>query len=232
MKKRIAFAGILLAGIIVAAVPAPAQFEHPELKSRKRVVKGAIILPPKVAVMKAGMKSNEPMIEEGRQVELALPGMIARVLEEFGCKVQESPFSAAALEKDAELKYALADMQTRFDAVLEQLKKKPKDVRKGRFTLGDEVLKVNPGGADTLIFVRATGFLSTGGKKVFSAMIGGPGLIQMVQVNVTIVDGQNGTVLYFARSLATGNFVQETEKMAKPIRGSFKNFAKAAGKKV
>ncbi len=232
MKAQL-FSAVLLASLWPAAPAARAQFEHPDIKSGKRVVRSAVILPAQVSIMKAGVKSNEPLIEEGMQVEAALPKMIARVMEARGCKVMDSPFTAEALAKDPELKYTINDLQTRFDAVGEQLERKPKDVRKGRFTLGDEVTKVNTSGAEALVFVRANGFLSTGGKKAFAILIGGPGLVEMVQVSVTVVDGQTGAVLYHGRSITTGNFVKDPFSMEKRIDGSFKNFQKGAkGKKT
>ncbi|MCI0624306.1 MAG: mannose-6-phosphate isomerase [Acidobacteria bacterium] len=185
-------------------------------------------MPAKVIVSKAGVKSNEPMIVEAQQVEAALPGIIANVLQQSGCQVLPDPFTSASLEQNTELRYALADLQSQFDKLSEQFQKKPKDVRKGRFTLGDEVLKLNPGSADALIFVRANGYLSTGGKKVFAALVGGPGLYENVFVSIAVVDARTGALLYLGRSLTMGNFAKNTESMAKPIEKSFKNFAKAA----
>ena len=50
-----------------------AQFEHPDLKSGKAVVKNVVILPPNVKIVKNGVKAVEEMTEESRMLELA-PG--------------------------------------------------------------------------------------------------------------------------------------------------------------
>ena len=42
---------------------------------------------------------------------------------------------------------------------------------------------------------------------------------------------RNSCIWALARSLASGNFVKNTETMAKPIDGSFKNFYKPPKKK-
>src|SRR5262250_1659621 len=98
-----------------------AQYEHPDLKAGKTVVKSAIILPPSVKIVKKGVKGNEEMIEESRQIETALPSLITSVLQEHQCSVNDKTLAADAIEKDPDLKYAVADVQKRFDEMLPQL---------------------------------------------------------------------------------------------------------------
>src|SRR5262245_34397076 len=94
-----------------------AQFEHPDLKGGKIVVKKAVILPPKVEIVKSSVKSNEPLEEESHQLEIALPNIVASVLEQRQCTVDEKTLATDALEQDSELKYAVADLQKRFDEI-------------------------------------------------------------------------------------------------------------------
>lgn len=216
---------IALAAALVCGLPAAAQFEHPDLKSGKKVVRTVLVLPPQVSVNKIGMKGGEGLIDESRQVETALPAMVNKALESKGLKPLEDPFSPAALENNSELKYAVADVQTQFDTLLEQVEKKPKDVRKARFSMGDVVTKLNPeGAADAVVFVRGRGTISTGGKKTFAILVGGPGAVDAIYLTLTVVDGRTGAVLFHTRSFATGNFVKEPGKLAKPILNSFKKF--------
>ena len=231
MKRRPVFAGLVLATLALSLTAQAAQFEHPDLKSGKTLVRSVLILPPQVKVTKAGVKGQEPLIEESQQLEAALTGIVAKVLEEKGCKVLENPFAPAGLEKDPDLKYALADIQGRFDALREQLNRKPKDVRTGRFTLGDEVSKFNPGAAaDALVFIRGEGVLLTGGKVVFSALAGGRARAQMqIKLNIAVVDARSGAILYYGDPTVLGsflmkNFMKDPEHMVKPIEKSFKNF--------
>jgi len=64
----------------------------------------------------------------------------------------------AVLQKDSDLRYTVDDLQKKFDDELQRMNRKAKDVRKGRFTLGDEVTKLHAGeGVDALLFVRAEG---------------------------------------------------------------------------
>ncbi len=232
MNKQFGRIGVILLLIASGAPLARAQFEHPDLKSGKMVVHKVHILPPEAKVIKSGMKGGESLIEESRMVEAALPAIITKALQDKGCAVLENAFAPAALEKDQDLKYALADIQDRFDALRQHLDKKPKDVRKGRYTMGDEVSKFNPGAAaDALVFVRAEGMLNTGGKKAFATVFGGlSGAMatrNSIMVNIAVVDAQSGAVLYYGRAIATGNFVNQPEHMSKPIEGSFKEFGAA-----
>ncbi len=83
--------------------------------------------------------------------------------------------------------------------------------------------------AEAILFVRAHGQLSTGGKKAFALLVGGPGAVDIYTVHTVMVDARTGNVLYYARTFSTGNFVKEPDKMSKPIEGSHKNFFKYTG---
>jgi hypothetical protein len=218
----------LLLSFAVFCLPAQAQFEHPDLKAGKLKPMKLLALPPQVEVIRLGVKSTEGLIEESQKVEQALPGIISNVFTARGFTLVPSPYSKEALSQNEELKYALADVQKQFDAIFPQIARKPKDIRKGRFTMGDEVSKF-AAGSDAILFVRVHGQLSTGGKKAFAILIGGPGATDLYTVDTVMVDANTGNVLYYARTFSTGNFVKEPDRMAKPIEGSHKNFFKCTG---
>jgi hypothetical protein len=225
IMPRKPIAAILVFFLMFFLTPAIwAQFEHPDLKSGKAAVKNAVIVPPNVRIMKSGVKSNEELIEESRQIENALPSLIAEVLQQRQCTVNDKALATDALEKDAELKYAVADLQKRFDEVFPQMQRKPKDVRKGRFTMGDEVAKLNPGGAaDALVFVRGFGSVSTGGKVFLSALAGAAAYSGTVY-HIVVVDARNGAVLYYGIAVQGGNPAKNPAGSKKSIERSFKNF--------
>ncbi len=209
--------------VLLASAAGWAQFEHPDLKSGKAVVKSAMILPPNVKIVKSGVKGNEELTEESRMIENALPSLITSVLQEHQCAVNDKVLAADAMEKDPDLKYAVADLQKRFDEMFPQLEKKPKDVRKGRFTMGDEVAKLNPGGSiDALVFVRGYGQVNTGGKVFLSAMAGVSAYNASVY-HIVVVDARSGAVLYYGVAWA-GNPAKNPDNSKKSIRKSFKDF--------
>lgn len=216
--------------LLLCSAAALAQFEHPDLKSGKKQVKSLLLMPAHVNLTKSGMKGAEPMMEESRQTEVTLSSVIVNVLQELGYKVDKDSVAAAALEKDADLRYTVDDLQKKFDDELQQMNKKSKDVRKGRFTLGDEVTKLPAGeGVDALLFVRAEGQVLTGGKKAFGAVLGGIGATyDTAMMHFGVVDAKTGDVLYFAKPVALRNIAKDADKTSGVVKKSFKNFAKCS----
>ena len=206
-----------------------AQFEHPDLKSGKAVVRTAMILPPSIKIVKSGVKGNETLTEESHQVEIALPPLLTSVLQEHQCSVNDKALASDALAKDTELQYAVADLQKRFDEMFPQLERKPKDVRKGRFTMGDEVAKINPGGTvDALVFVRGFGQVNTGGK-VFLSAVAGVSPASGIVYYITVVDARSGAVLYYATAYRANP--KKPDEAIKSFQKSFKNFPGEGKKK-
>ena len=213
--------------ILIAATTfaAHAQFIHPDLKSGKVAVRKVLILPPEAGITKSGMKGNDTLMAESRLVEGALPGILAEAFRTKGCTVLDDIFAPAALEKNPDLKYAVADIQSHYDDLRKHLDSKPTDVKKGRFTMGDEVLNFNPGSsADALVFVRAGGVVNTGGKKAFGVLVAGTPEVDFILVNIAVVDSQTGAVLYYGRSVTTGGYIEHTDRMTKPIEASLKEW--------
>jgi hypothetical protein len=195
-----------------------AQYEHPDLKSGKKIIKNIVVLPPSASLMKSGMKGNEPLVAESQALELGLSSIVRETLSAKGCNIVQDAFSPAALDQNPELKYALSDLQTRYDKMQVLLNKKPKDVRAGRYSLGDEVANFSPSSsADALVFVRAKGFVTTAGKKAFIVLTGMGVAYNHVALDISIVDAQSGAVLYFAKPGSYGNFVGNPSSMKKAI---------------
>jgi hypothetical protein len=219
---------LVAAMVLLWSIPALAQFEHPDLKSGKKRVHSILFMPAQVRLIKVGMKGAESMTEESRQTELELSSVIGTVLQQLGYKVDQEALAPAVLDKDSDLRYTVDDLQKKFDDELRRMGRKAKDVRKGRFTLGDEVTKLPAGeGVDALLFVRANGQVLTGGKKAFGYLVTGQ-IFDMAFMQFGVVDAKNGDVLYFARPVAFRNLAKDSEKTERVIKKSFKNFAKAS----
>jgi hypothetical protein len=230
MNQRLARAGFVLVMIAGSFWSARAQYAHPDLKSGKIVVRKVLILPPRATVTKSGMKGNETLIAESGILEAALSAVVAEAVGEKGCSVLGDLFAPDALEKNRDLKFAVADIQDRFDELYKHMSEKPKDVRNGRFTLGDEVANFNPGAAaDALVLVRAWGVVNTGGKRVLGA-IAGVNETDYVVVNVAIVDSQSGAVLYYGQSATGQGYLEHPDRMEKPMEASFKEWKVAKQK--
>jgi hypothetical protein len=216
---------------LLVAGQAAAQQLHPKLEKKEKAVKTVLLLPAKVELTKSGMKGGEGMLKESEQVAEALPKLIIAALQKKGYTVIEDPFTPQALSENNDLKFALADIQNRYDVMGQQLHRKPKDVKKGRYTMGDEVSKINPDGkADTLVFVRASGNKNTGGKKAFGLLLGNAAMVvDVMLVSISLVDAQTGEVLATTRAAGTGDFVNQTDsRLGKNIEKSLKKLPATA----
>jgi hypothetical protein len=225
MKLKVS---LVTALVLLSSVWALAQFEHPDLKSHKKQVQSLLFMPAQVKLTRVGMKGAEPMMEESRQTEVALSSVIGNVLQQLGYKVDQESLAPAVLQKDSDLRYTVDDLQKKFDDELQRMNRKAKDVRKGRFTLGDEVTKLPAGeGVDALLFVRAEGQVLTGGKKAFGILVAGS-KNDVATMHFGVVDAKTGDVLYFAKPVALRNIAKDSEKTSGVVKKSFKNFAKSS----
>src|SRR5215203_5479885 len=118
-----------------------AQFVHPKVKSKETTIRRIVILPAKVSVVRDSMKGPEGMAAESDELSLRIEEKIAEVLSKQK-NVATLPRSSDATNADSQ-KYDFADFQTKFDDLLPTIMKKRSDVKKGRFSIGDEVLNLN-----------------------------------------------------------------------------------------
>ena len=192
--------GLFVAAIVLLCLlPAGlmAQQIHPDLESGKKRVDTVLILPAQGTVMKSGVKGNESLVGESRALESDLAGWAAGDLAVAGCTMLPNKLTEANLNQNPDLKYALSDLQTRFDKAWAEVMKKPKDMKKGRFTMGDDVANFSPGAAaDALVFVRGQEQVFTGGKKLLGALAGVYVPSAAVQMRIALVDSQSGAILY------------------------------------
>jgi predicted Zn-dependent protease len=136
--------------------------------------------------------------------------------------------SASAGETDAQKSYLRSDVQARYDALLPKIMKNPKDVKKGRFTLGDEVLNLNLAKTtDAIVFIRGQGQKLTKGKSAFSILTLSLNF-PYVMLTIGIVDAHTGDVLVFATPLAIADATSQDDKpLRKAIEKSLKKLPTA-----
>ena len=205
---------LIIGTAFLTTVCATAQQIHPRLKSKEFAIQSVAVMPAYVEVTKSGMKGREAMSEAASQLTTKLQEIIANELRARRVKVVGAAKPAA--EQDTAMKTAMADVQQKYDGLHPQLSKKPKDVTKGRFTLGDSVAEfhaVEP--VQVLAFIRASGYVPTGGKKLMGALVaagagGAAGAAAMGPAgffaDIAFVDAKNGEILALASLGTTGVF--------------------------
>ena len=190
----------LCALVLLVACAAPhalGQRIHPNLKAGKLKVQRLVVLPADVTLIKDGMKGSEPMEKEAAVATPIIEQAIGKGFTKKQFAVLESPFKPENLQDNEKLRYALADFKRNLAELQKQMSGKMKDIEKGRFTLGDQVLLLNQDdNIDAFVLVRAVGLQKTGGKKALALITLNPLLLlPFYTIAVTLVDARTGDIL-------------------------------------
>jgi len=223
MKVRVRSVLIVLCCMFAhhQAVEANAQYLHPKIKDKKVTIRSAVILPAKVEIVKESAKGAEMMVAESAEISNKTVEAVGQALQKKKIGVAANAFEPATLD-DAR-KYTVADIQGRYDALLPKLISKSKDIKKARFTLGDEVMLLNaPKDADVLVFIRGTGRMFTKGKTAFSLINIFSMDFPFAQITVGFVDARSGEVLAFTKPLSASKVLKDQKSLNKMIESSLK----------
>ncbi|HEX3250281.1 MAG TPA: hypothetical protein VHS05_12695 [Pyrinomonadaceae bacterium] len=201
-----------------------AQFLHPKIKSKETTIRRVVVLPAKVNVVRDSMKGPEGMAAESDDLSARVETMIAEVLTKQKQITTLSTKTESAA--DDQQKYNVADFQTKFDDLLPKIMKKRSDVKKGRFSMGDEVLNLNlDKSADAVVFIRGEGKKLTGGKTAFTVLVGGtPAYLRL---RIGIVDARNGEVLLYTDPIFPGDPTTAVDRLRKALEKGFKKLPEA-----
>lgn len=229
MKMSLRFVFVILCSVFVNYEPAKveAQYLHPKVVEKKVTIHSAVILPAKVEIVKESAKGQEMMVAESADISSSVMEAVGQSLQNKKITVAPNPFDAAAMDETR--KYTLADIQTRYDGLLPKLIKKSSDVKKGRFTMGDEVMLLNVHkDADVLVFIRGQGRMFTKGKTAFSIVNIFSLDFPFAQITVGIVDAQSGEVLAFTKPMSASKVLKDKKALTKMIEKSLKKVPAAA----
>ena len=199
-----------------------AQYLHPRIIDKKLKVHNAVVLPAKVEIRKESAKGSEMMVAESEQTSKTVSDSVGQTLQEKKITVLKSPFDESAA-MDENRKYLLANIQARYDALLPKLVGKSKDIKKARFSLGDEVMLLNVDkSADVLVFIRGQGRVFTKGKTAFSLLNPFSFDFPLVYITIGMVDARTGEVLAFTKPVAATKVIKDPKSLNKLITKSLK----------
>jgi hypothetical protein len=208
------------------AADVKAQYVNINLVEKKVTIRSAVILPAKVEIVKESAKGSEMMVAESADISLKVMEAVGQALQQKKFNVVPNQFEPAAM--DDSRKYQLADIQSRYDALLPKLVNKSKDIKKARFTLGDEVMLLNVHkDADVLVFVRGNGRVFTKGKTAFSIINVFSFDYPFALITVGIVDARTGEVLAFTKPLSASKILKDQKALTKMIQKSLKKLPEA-----
>ena len=210
--------------VLCVSHPARAQFLHPKIKSKETTIRKVVVLPAKVNVVRDSMKGPEGMAAESDDLSARVQTMIAEVLS----KQKHVTTLPATADADPQQKYNVADFQTKFDELLPKIMKKRDDVKKGRFSMGDEVLNLNlEKSADAVVFIRGQGKKLSSGKTAFTMLVGGTPAYLRLQIG--IVDARNGEVLLYTDPVLLGDPTTAIDRLRKALEKGLKKLPEVKG---
>lgn len=204
-----------------------AQYLHPRVSGKEINIRNVVVLQARVEIVRQSMKGPEGMAAESdllstRVTQLIIESLTAKRIS------ASTDMSTNSAEADMQRKYQLSDTQARYDALLPKIIKKPKDVKKGRFSLGDEILNLNlDKSTDAIVFVRGRGQKLSKGMKTFSILTMSMNLPYLA-LTIGIVDAHTGEVLVYANPVAIADATGENDKpLRKAIDKSLKKLPDA-----
>jgi len=220
-----------LTALLFTAVGTPslnAQFLHPKIAKKETTIRNVVVLPAKVNVVRDSMKGPEGMAAESDELSARVEKLIAEVLLKEK-QVTTLPGSGATSNDGNSPQYNVADFQTKFDDLLPRIIKKRSDVKKGRFSMGDEVLNLNlEKSADAIVFIRGQGKKLSGGKTAFNLLVGGVPAYLRLQIGV--VDARNGEVLLYTDPIVNGDPTTAIDRLRNALKKSFKKLPAVGAK--
>jgi hypothetical protein len=205
-----------------------AQFLHPKITKKETTIRNVVVLPAKVNVVRDSMKGPEGMAAESDDLSARVEKIIAEVLLKEK-QVTTLPSAGPTPNDGNSQQYNVADFQTKFDDLLPKIMKKRSDVKKGRFSMGDEVLNLNlEKSADAIVFIRGEGKKLTGGKTAFTMLVGGVPAYLRLQIGV--VDARNGEVLLYTDPMLRGDPTTAVDRLRDALKKGLKKLPTASAK--
>jgi hypothetical protein len=225
-KKRALILLTILLLIGFSSHSIDAQFLHPKINSKETTIRTVVVLPAKVNVVRDSMKGPEGMAAESDELSTRVEKTIIEVLSKQKHVTTLSPSTEQSAQGASQPNYNIADFQTKFDDLLPKIMKKRSDVKKGRFTMGDEVLNLNlEKSTDAIVFIRGEGRKLTGGKTAFTLLVGG--MPAYLRLQIGIVDARTGDVLLYTDPILGGDPTTAIDRLRKALEKGLKKLPAA-----
>jgi hypothetical protein len=237
--RRILLAPTLAIIVIVCSVAAHASsfYVQRKIESRQFPIRSACFMPPAAQLTRLGMKSAEQMVKESNDWADALQLLVESRLNSDGIAINAAADPLSSGASDAEIQQVISQIQQKYEAISPLMDKKPGEIAKSAFTLGDQVAMLPCSAtSDVLVFVTGAGTAATESREAVSGLIGGPtsGAIFIV----SMADAKTGEILGLIRIRLVGDFLSSAQdafgqplddNLADMNIGSARKNAKASG---
>jgi hypothetical protein len=214
---RVVLAAVILIGLCGAPPAHAKEYMTPAFLAKTARPMNLAILPPHAEFIKLKAVMTDQMLKEAEALEDEAAAALGAQLQKLGYtvrvvttkEVQETPGLAALV----------TSLNGRYDEELGKILRKPRDVRKGRFTVGEDVVKASSLlKVDGLVMSRIVAVVHTGGRQALTMILSlGNAYVQSyARILLGVLDGQSGGVQgYFVglRNCSTGALLKKPAKV-------------------
>jgi hypothetical protein len=181
------------------------QYLNSRLTHSQRRITTILVLPAQTTVTRFGFKGSEGLWNENDRFEDELTAIVGKELSIRSARVSATPLD----QLGAEDQLKLSEIQRIYDSNEAQILGSPGRVKKGRYTLGDEVATYGPASSfETIVFVRGRGKLNSFKGGQFTGRL-------------TLVDARSGEVLAFSQFMCDSHkWGRSTKELESHIRES------------
>ena len=146
-----------------------------KVSSGKFPIHSACMMPPQGHLTKIGVKGAEGMTKESEAWAGALEALVESHLKSDGIAINfaTNPLSSGA--SDDEIRRVISQVQEKLDTLSPLMMKKPGQIAKSAYTLGDQVgMLPCSENSDILVFVQGEGQVLTGGRATMTFSLAVP----------------------------------------------------------
>lgn len=220
LKVRI-FVALISAGFFASCASATTpswSYENQKVTSGALLIRTACMMPVEGKLSKATMKGGEGMSKESETWTATLESMVEAHLKTAGVQVLQANDPLASGASDDEIQQVILQLDQKYGEITKTLNKRPKDIGKSRFTIGDDAaLLPCSAKSDVLVFVEGEGQVTSGGKKMMGMIVGGASNTSYATLVLTMADAKTGEIIAFSRMSNAESFgdkfVDQTEEV-------------------
>jgi hypothetical protein len=165
-----------------------------KVSSGKFPIHSACMMPPQGYLTRIGVKGAEGMTKESEAWAEALEATVESHFKTDGIEINTATNPLASGASDDEIGRVISQIQEKLHALSPLMNKKPRQIAKSAYTLGDQVgMLPCSEKSDILVFVQGVGQVLTGGREAVTLLIGGPA--EGATVLVTMADAKTGEIV-------------------------------------
>jgi hypothetical protein len=207
-----------LLGSFACATTPSWSYENRKVTSGEFPIRTACMMPVEGKLSKVTMKGGTGMSKESENWTATLESMVEAHLKTAGVQIFQANDAMASGASDDEIQQVILQLNQKYGDITKTLNKRPKDIGKSRYTIGDEAaLLPCSAKADVLVFVDGEGQVTSGGKKAMGMIVGGSSNVSYATLVLTMADAKTGEIIAFSRMTNAESFgdkfVDQTEEV-------------------